>query len=63
MPSLKVNTGKADGSGTDYGYMLTSKMPKPLIQTDIRANHAFYFTDTNYTTENADFSTESTTYT
>ena len=66
MPKLKARIGKDDSlsSGTqDLGYFLTTKMPAPLIQTDLRTNKTLYFIDTNYVTENESFTSQNLTHT
>lgn len=60
MPKLHVRCGKEDDltkdgdSARDLGYVITSKMPRPLLNMDIVTNHTMYFTYTDYLTENGE---------
>lgn len=55
MPHLKVRLGKDDDlSGEDVqdlGYILTNKMPRPLLNMDMVMNHALYLTDISFSGE------------
>ena len=53
MPNIKISSKvQYDvASQIDLGYILTSKMPTPLIQSDWRINKSVWFVDQTITTE------------
>ena len=53
LPTLQIAYGKSDDdSKINLGYLLSSQTPTPLIKTDFLTNHAWYFFDASYSTEN-----------
>lgn len=66
MPHLKVRLGKNDDLSStdvkDLGYILTNKMPAPLIQTNFRFNSELHLINSNYRKEDEDFKNQNDTY-